>query len=359
MKGQNNKLAYIFNVLVIILFTLMSGCAGIGGQWSIQNPYADVDWENHQRHKANFHTHTTRSDGRETPEKVIDRYAGLGYSILSLTDHDTYRTGRDRSHPEKHKTTWPWTVFNRNPDAIGMVAVEGNEISRRHHIGSYFNDYGDANVRSENRALEEIGSRGGLAVFLHPGRYRKSLQWYVDMYRYHPHLIGLEIFNQGDRYPKDRRTWDAILTSIIHERPVWGFSNDDMHDPEVQLGRNWNIMLLPELSAEWVRKAMEQGTFFYVYQPDGPQGEPPPEIKSITVDSSRGIIHLQTTAYGRIAWISRGSIVHDGPLIELSKIRFLDAYLRVEVYGADQKSLVGTQPFRIHRKPTTNTVTGN
>jgi hypothetical protein len=182
----------------------------------------------------------------------------------------------------------------------------------------------------------------------HPGRYTKPVEWYVEMYRAYPHLIGLEIYNQGDRYPNDRKTWDAILTDIINERPVWGFSNDDMHDPRTQLGRNWNIMLLPGLSAEWVRRGMENGAFFFVYAPDGHGGAPLPVIKSIAVDLQKGVIQIDAAGYENIEWISRGIIVHRGHRVNLSELSHLGGYIRAEIRGGNSSSIVGTQPFRIH-----------
>ena len=323
---------------ILVVAAILTGCASRRAEWNIQNPYAGVDWTRYQQHKANFHTHTTMSDGSGTPQEVIDRYHGLGYTILALTDHDTMGTER---------TTWPWQAFDRDPETLGMVAIEGNEISGVHHIGSYFNDCGDAGVDSEHAVIKEIGRRGGLAVLFHPGRFKKPVEWYVEMYRAYPHLIGFEIYNQGDRYSHDRKTWDAILTDIVTERPVWGFSNDDMHKPRTQLGRNWNIMLLPELSAEWVRRSIENGAFFFVYASDDHNGAPLPTIKSISVDLQQGIIHIDATGHENIEWISRGIIVHRGHHVNLSKLSNLGGYIRAEIRSADGGSIVGTQPFRI------------
>jgi hypothetical protein len=348
MKYSNSRLRHFFTVVIILCAALLPGGAGSDSQWRIQNPYASVDWSSHRQYKANFHTHTTMSDGRGRPEQVIDRYSALGYSILSLTDHDTVGPGGDRKHPGKDKTTWPWDTYGRDPENVGMVAVEGNEISRVHHIGSYFNDYGNADVASEEVAVEEIGRRGGLAVLFHPGRYQKSPGWYVDMFRSYPHLVGIEIYNQGDRYPGDRRTWDKILSAVVAERPVWGFSNDDMHDPDRQLGRNWNLLLLPELSIEWVRRAMEEGIFFYVFAPQGHDGAAPPVIQSVTVDSRKGIISIEASGHERIEWISAGTIVHQGDSVDLSKATGIEGYIRAVIYAADGDSLIGTQPFSLH-----------
>jgi hypothetical protein len=336
------------SLLPILIFNaILTGGAVHASEWIIENPYASVDWKRHKQYKANFHTHTTLSDGRSAPHEVIDAYVELGYAILAITDHDTFGPGNDRNHPDRHRTTWPWTAFGRDPEAAGMVAVEGNEISRFHHIGSYFCDYGNPEVVSGDIAIKEIGSLGGLAVLFHPGRYRNPASWYSSLYRAHPHLIGFEIYNQGDRHPDDRKTWDAILTDIISERPVWGFSNDDMHNPErKQLGRNWNVMLLPELSAEAVRRGMEEGTFFFVYAPEGHDGGAPPVIRAIAVDSSKGTIHIDATGYESIEWISDGRFIHRGDRVNLSELADPGGYIRA-VIRSENSSLIGTQPFRI------------
>ena len=40
--------------------------------------------------KGGLHCHTTRSDGRGTPEEVIRLHASNGYDFLALTDHRIY-----------------------------------------------------------------------------------------------------------------------------------------------------------------------------------------------------------------------------------------------------------------------------
>ena len=47
------------------------------------------------RHKANFHAHTTLSDGLRSPDEVEALYRSRGYDVLALTDH--WRAGATRS----------------------------------------------------------------------------------------------------------------------------------------------------------------------------------------------------------------------------------------------------------------------
>ena len=44
-----------------------------------------VNW-----YRANFHSHTTHSDGRLTPEQVKDLYKSRGYSIIAYSDHERF-----------------------------------------------------------------------------------------------------------------------------------------------------------------------------------------------------------------------------------------------------------------------------
>ncbi|UCH63707.1 MAG: hypothetical protein JSU77_04475 [Fidelibacterota bacterium] len=327
-------------IAVVITASLLTNCAyRKSTRLRIINPYANVDWVTHGQYKANFHTHTTIGDAAATPQEVIDQYLEAGYSILALTDHDT-------NGPEE--PTWPWQAYDRSPDSLGMVAIQGNEISEENHIGSHFNDYGNPDIQSEEEAIKEIGQRGGLALLHHPGRYDRTLEWYLDLYRRYDHLIGQEVYNQIDRYPGDRAKWDSILTVLLPERPVWAFSNDDMHNPEKNLGFSWNVIIAPELTSDLVRQAMEEGCFFFVHAPKGYDEMTVPVIDAIIVKRRPGSLRIKASDYEFIEWVSQGEIVHRGDRLNLADLPDTNKYIRAEVFSADSV-VVGTQPFLILR----------
>lgn len=295
------------------------------GPLRIDDPYRKVDWQSWGHHKASLHAHTTASDGSHPPAMVIDAYREGGYTVLALTDHNA--------------VTWPWNLYNRDPEALGMVAVQGNEISNAHHLGSYFCDYngGSADVRV---LLAGIGSRGGLAVLFHPGRYRYGVEWYAELYREFRHLVGLEVINMGGRYPDDPSTWDLILTKLMPERPVWGFANDDLHAlPNIALC--WNVLLLPELSEAAVRESMEQGRFYFC------RGSDPPSLHSITADPQAGTITVRGAGYSEVVWICAGKEVHRGQTLLLRHHPHLEGYVRAELRGPG--GVTYTNPFGLPR----------
>lgn len=347
--------------IAAILFLMLTAC-NTWEQWDIQNPYKDVDWDNTLRVKANFHTHTTRSDGRLNPQSVVDKYHELGYQVLAITDHN--------------EVTFPWTAFadmdasprsyerleegqleeqeiiyeNRDPDQLGFIAIQGNELSRHHHMGSYFNNHNG--TETEEESLKATSAKNGLTMFFHPGRYtgrdpqHYSANWYVNHLEQNNHIVGIEIYNQGDRYPNDRELYDVILSQMMPQRPVWAYSNDDMHHSST-LGRNWNVLLLPQLNEEWVRRGMQEGRSYYVYSPSGHNSHPLPQINHIEVDNRNGLININVSGHDSIRWISGGKVIHRGEQLELNGSDEVQAYVRAEIFGPGN-TITGTQPFGIN-----------
>ena len=280
---------------------------------------------------------------------------------------------------DHNEVTFPWTSFssmssgakskerieegeisadeivfeNRNPAEMGMLAIQGNEVSSPHHIGSYFSDY-QQRTEEEQIAIKGIIEKNGLMLFNHPGRYTKgnpdkyNVSWYVEHFSRYNHLTGMEVYNQGDRYPTDRVLWDSILCRTMPDRPVWGYSNDDFHNGEKKLGRNWNVFVLPELNEEWLRKGMLEGRLFYVYASEGHFGPQPPQIKSVNVNNKKGTIEIRVSGQDSIRWISGGKVVTRGHVVHLSEIPDLAAYVRAEIFGPG--TITGTQPFGLEKQ---------
>ena len=127
------------------------------------DPYRDVRWDTVQHQKGNLHTHTAESDGQLQPNEVVDRYHQRGYRVLALTDHNG--------------VTYPWTAFdsfspsytNRDPAALSMLAISGNELSRHHHVQSLFTDFASTGTVFDS-VLADLGqhSADARAILNHP-----------------------------------------------------------------------------------------------------------------------------------------------------------------------------------------------
>jgi hypothetical protein len=366
------KLKYIFSVILIVLVVgiLVFVFLPFEKDYFV-NPYEQINWETVNYYDANLHTHTTLSDGSYDPHQAIDKYHELDYNILALTDHDVHH------HDVKPKSLYPWTELNdiyfqikdelhprydttfaaraneewqnRDPDELGMLSVQGSELSAGHHIGSYLNDYAGADS-DEHTSFSEVGDRDGLAMFFHPGRYDRDAGWYVEFYQTYPHVIGQEIYNQVDRYPVDRQKWDQILHQLMPDRPVWGFANDDTHGTN-HFGRNRNVFLISDLSVENVRTAMAEG-HLYLYVPVERGDRPDVQIRNI--ETRRGNIELSLDGdYNEVKWITldpetnESSIVHYGTDIHLSDIPESSTFVRAVILSDGGRTY--SQPFGIVR----------
>jgi hypothetical protein len=294
------------------------------------NPYAAVDWASWGQYKANFHTHTTESDGSQTPAEVIDEYHAAGYDILALTDHN--------------HITWPWTAFGRDPATLGMLAVRGDEYSNSDHMNAFYDFTNSSSDLASG--LDHVEASGGLSHINHPGRYSSpsDFAWYVSWYQTYASCVGLEVYNQGDRYSDDRRLWDNINEALYPTagRLVWGYSNDDKHSTS-HLYRNYQYLLLPELTVTALRAAQQTGASYFCYEPGGSGDGEVPRIDDISVDHTAQTITITATGYDTITWIGPGTLA-EGTGETFDYHDYLDLpFVRAELEGPSGTSY--TQPF--------------
>ena len=286
-----------------------------------QNPYKEIDWETINQYKSNFHTHTTQSNDaidEFSTANVVDKYHAAGYKILSLTDHDY--------------NPYPWQLFPqymsgvpaRDPEVLGMLAVPGNELSKDNtnswseRTGGQFNHHNDfftGRQGQEFASLQEsyayTYALGGMQIINHPGQYwsidntysemqKDGPGWHAENFKTFPSLIGLEVYNQGNRRPNDRILWDQILQRTMPARNVFGYSGDDTHNNE-QLFRNYNFMLMEDLTTEELKDAMRKGESYFCYEPKGSGEGKAPRINAIHVDEDSKTITIESN--GLVHWI--------------------------------------------------------
>ncbi|MBO5674265.1 MAG: T9SS type A sorting domain-containing protein [Paludibacteraceae bacterium] len=285
------------------------------------NPYAEIEWATVNQYKSNFHTHTTQSNDaidEFTTANVVDKYHAAGYKILALTDHDY------NPYPWQLFPQYMTTVPARDPAALGMLAVPGNELSKDNtnswseRTGGQFNHHNDfftGRQGQEFASLQEsyayTYALGGMQIINHPGQYwsidntysetqKDGPGWHATNFQTFPSLVGLEVYNQGDRRPNDRILWDQILQRTMPERNVFGYSGDDTHNNE-QLFRNYNYMLMEDLTTEELKDAMRKGESYFCYEPKGSGEGKAPRISAITINENSKTITIN--ANGLVHWI--------------------------------------------------------
>ncbi len=138
---------------------------------------------------ANFHTHTTQSNGFLTPEQAVLWHLRRGYKIVAITDSNTVKGGeiakkfveRANSHPAL-RTSRPFSP---------LTVLVGEEFRGKTHL-VMLNIRKDISPRDFDvpAAIKEAKRQGGVVIAAHPWSGRHSihelLEWGVD---------GFEIVN--------------------------------------------------------------------------------------------------------------------------------------------------------------------
>ena len=332
------------------LCTLAVACgaaSALAQQVRLTNPYESVDWSTYSHYRADLHVHTIQSDGCHHLYQVVRVFREAGFSILSITDHDAVSPnqcvlGEPSPYPDPRPanfpadTTWPWNAYGAPaPAELGMLGIEGAELTCTYHINSFFNDYGFAPCSSDDRPtpddwLVEVARRDGLAVLNHPGGSAKAdgLEWVTALYGNpaNDRLVGMELAG-GATTDVNAALWDQLLGMFMPDRPIWGFGTSDMHLLS-QTRFAFTVFLLDELTEAGVKDAMRTGRFYAVTGPkvmDFSRNRSPdvapraeydgmyPELRSIVVDREAAKISIDAAGYDEIVWTAKPSATEPSP----------------------------------------------
>ena len=273
--------------------------------------------------KGNLHTHTTNSDGDLTPQAAVQAYADLGYAFLMISDHDHFTNPTDL-------------------DPCGMVLIPGNEITALGPHLLHVNARRCIGPEADRQAnIDAINDDGGFCIVNHPtwfSEYNHCDQKLLETWR---DYTGMEIYNGVARRMEGRALcpdrWDRVLST---GRRIWGFANDDSHEPrDRELA--WNVVQCEKASRAHIVRSMRKGSF---YASTGVA------IESIQVDGAALTIDsADTQCYHVVSERSRILGTFDGPRLQYRLPEdFPYPYIRVECWGAGD-TMAWTQPFFVNK----------
>lgn len=390
MSKSKKLLAVV--IVVVMLTSVMAPVYAVAGasKYTITSPYATVDWDTWGAYKTQLHTHTTYSDSTLTLSETVERYYDLDFDILAITDHGVH--GTDWTKRAKMCNLIGYYGLYGNVDTLtpernlqiatgedrngrGMYNLKsGIELNalviRKNHVNGFFCDYGYDVWGTENdyeTAVKENAKAGGLTFLNHLGDWTggghdvannndpETLQYFADIFKKYPSCVGMEIINEIDTTTRnDRVLWDNLLKIVIPSgRNIWGFSNDDAHEMK-NIGISFETFMLPSVSDETIRTAMENGTFFSVgrraraelgEQFFGGYETPYPVVTKIDVDDDTDTISVEAEDYDKIQWVSEGKIIAEGNEINLNDYADeIGCYVRFQLIN-NEGGMTFSNPF--------------
>lgn len=154
-------------------------------------------------YKGQLHTHTTNSDGVDTPAALETAYKNAGYNFVVITDHN---------------------FLTPDPGVADILHISGVEESG---IGAHINSF-PRTAETAKTALQgiinDIEDDSGLACPAHPDLNIALITEETLLTLYDYQLV--EIYNAHVAQNSEDK-WDTILTA---HKPIFGTAVDDCHD---------------------------------------------------------------------------------------------------------------------------------
>lgn len=263
-------------------------------------------------------------------------------------------------------------INGTGPEERKMTQVMyGNEHNfiKGDHVNTYFANLVTPGMGSLESVIEMAQYNNGLSQINHPGRYTGSpeipdqatVKKYADLLLRYSSCLGFEISNKNDSHGNDRVLWDYVLMETAPKgRNVFAYGNDDAHKL-ADIGRNWNMMLMPENTPENVRRAMETGASYVSTRRAKAEGvdatgssDPTPSITKIEIDETTDTITITGDNYTSIEWIADAQIIvteaynASGNSLNLRDYDSeIGSYIRFQLKGTGGISFA--QPFILER----------
>lgn len=207
-------------------------------------------------YKLALHLHTTKSDGRKTPEEVAKEYKLDGFDAIALTDHWVYGDGGNIEGLH----IIPGCEYN-----IGSnETIEG--VS---HILSLFAD-SNPNIKRDAKpqeAVDAIKKEKGIAVLAHPAWSLNKPSDLIDV----KGIDATEIYNAVSDAGESLRPYSDFYIDICANSGVYPLilATDDAHAYNGNDNRlGWIMVKADNLSNESLREAILRGDFYATEGPD-------------------------------------------------------------------------------------------
>ncbi|MGI6172928.1 MAG: CehA/McbA family metallohydrolase [Christensenellales bacterium] len=210
--------------------------------------------------KGALHSHSTRSDGRDTPEEVLRKYRENGFDFVSLTDHRIYNF--KNFAPDTNLTIIPGMEYDMNLSerdgfrcfhVVCIGDAEGNGFTQDQR----FESAAVADQFAAQPYLDYIHANNNMTIYCHP-------EWSGTPARYFDQMRGnfaMEIWNSGCAMVNDMDTnaacWDELLFS---GQKIFGVATDDGHSM-AHHAKGW-VTVNAENNVTAILSALRAGAFY-------------------------------------------------------------------------------------------------
>lgn len=214
--------------------------------------------------RGNLHTHSTRSDGKRTPEEVCAFYREHGYHFISITDHFMEDYGYPITDASPYETKEFITLLGAE---LHAGRIQNGEQWHLLAVGLP-PDFAPNLPGEDGPAIARRALRAGAFLTIaHPAWYALSEADVLSIEDAH----AIEIINGIAADQNDRIDSTYMLDVMLAQgRRYYALATDDahFHDRHHDLLRGWTWVRAETLSPQAILEALKRGHY---YSSTGPQ----------------------------------------------------------------------------------------
>lgn len=272
--------------------------------------------------KGNLHTHSTRSDGKLSPEAVCEAYRDAGYDFLALTDHFLAKYEFPIVDTRGLRTRAFTTLIGAE---VHAPATSLGELWHILAVGLPL----DFERTPPGEQAPELAARcaeaGAFVAIAHPGWYQLTIEDAESIASAH----AVEVYNHTSQVRTDRGDgWGLMDQLLARGRRLTACATDDAHFHCHDAFGGWVMVKAQSNEPEPILAALKAG---HSYATQGP------EIRDVSVSGDGIEVHCSPAA--SIMALGRGSraeqVVGEGlTRARLPLAKFRGGYVRIAVADA-------------------------
>lgn len=207
--------------------------------------------------RGNLHTHSTLSDGAESPERVAALYRRLGYDFLCLSDHFLERYGFPVADTRALRTAEFTTIFGAE-----LHAPENSQKELWHILACGLPlDFAPLRPGEDGVALARRAREAGAFVAIaHPQWSSLNIE---DGRALRGVAHAVEIFNTGCALETARPDGTYLLDALSNEGDLLhAIASDDAHLRVPDAGQGWVMVKADRNEPDALLAALKSGAFY-------------------------------------------------------------------------------------------------
>ena len=291
-------------------------------------------------YKGNIHVHTNVSDGKLSPEEVVNCYRKNRYKFLAITDHSK-------------------AIEVASLSSSNFLAFAGTEIQPidKPEIGSHYHlvilglnkrDYQQIIEISKDKPMKKIinliHKKKGIVILAHPYVNTLTMKDILSI----PHLLGIEICNTATLFSKLANGkglaefyWDELLT---RGRNILGFAVDDAHDHYAGSRNGHIVVKAEELTEKAILNSIQKGFFYSSFGPEIKDVRPEEKSISVYFSPAVSINFMGQHSVGKTFTAKEGELIAQA----IYELKGTEKYIRIRVRDS-QGRFAWTTPFFLEK----------